>query len=238
MASTKRALMRDIERDLRKKARDKLRELAAKLKEARRARKERLREASERCRAERLAVRERVRALRLEALDRLRQQVLSERLAARDACTVRRSEVQASAKTSLERARGELDAERAYQADLRRIERANRVARATMPKTTKAVRRSESDDEVRANLPPDLVPLFERVKRSIKAGPRQSRTEAFLKYAEEHPGEVLEVLEDATDAMIRDLERQQREAARVAKQPARGVRRARYTPEELAAVPF
>jgi hypothetical protein len=84
-------------------------------------------------------------------------------------------------------------------------------------------------------LPADLVPLLERVKRSIKAGPRQSRTEAFLKYAEEHPGDVLD---DATDAMVRDPERQQREAARVAKRPARAVRRVRYTPEELAAVPF
>jgi hypothetical protein len=77
----------------------------------------------------------------------------------------------------------------ADQDDPRRIERVNRTARAMKPKVSKAVRRSESDDEVRANLPADLVPLLERVKRSIKAGPRQSRTEAFLEYAEEHPGE-------------------------------------------------
>ncbi len=41
-------------------------------------------------------------------------------------------------------------------------------------------RQAESDDEVRSNIPPELVALFERVKRGIKASPRMSRTEAFL----------------------------------------------------------
>jgi len=63
-----------------------------------------------------------------------------------------------------------------------------------------------------------------------------SRTEAFLRYAEEHPAEVLNVIDDKTDALIRDLERKEREAARALR---RGPSRApRYTPEELAAVPF
>jgi hypothetical protein len=64
------------------------------------------------------------------------------------------------------------------------------------------------------------VGLFERVKRSIKAGPRQTRTEAFLAYAEEHPSEYLEAIEDKTEALIRDLERQEREASRRARNPA------------------
>jgi len=77
--------------------------------------------------------------------------------------------------------------------------------------------------------------LENRVKRSIKASPRMSRTEAFLKYAEEHPAEVLNVIDDQTDALIRELERKEREAARALR---RGPSRAalRYTPEELAAV--
>jgi hypothetical protein len=52
---------------------------------------------------------------------------------------------------------------------------------------TRIERRAESDDEVRSNLPADLVALFERVKGGIKASPRMSRTEVFLQYAEEHP---------------------------------------------------
>ena len=64
-----------------------------------------------------------------------------------------------------------------------------------------------------------------------------SRTEAFLKYAEERPAEVLNVIDDQTDALIRELERKEQEAARALR---RGPSRAapRYTPEELAAVPF
>ena len=59
---------------------------------------------------------------------------------------------------------------------------------------------------MRGNIPPDLVGLWERVKRSIKDSSRMSRTEAFLHYAEEHPDEVLAVIEDKTEATIRELE--------------------------------
>ena len=45
---------------------------------------------------------------------------------------------------------------------------------------TRIERQAESDDEVRSNIPPELVALFERVKRGIKASPRMSRTESFL----------------------------------------------------------
>jgi hypothetical protein len=56
--------------------------------------------------------------------------------------------------------------------------------------------------------------LFERVKRGIKASPRMSRTEAFLHYAEENPDDVLAATDDKTDALIRELEQQEREARR------------------------
>ena len=81
------------------------------------------------------------------------------------------------------------------------------------------------------SLPPDLVALFERVKRGLKGSPRETRTEAFLRYAEEHPGEVLAALDDKTERVIRDLERQEREVAR-------HVRKRSYTSAELADVPF
>jgi hypothetical protein len=97
---------------------------------------------------------------------------------------------------------------------LRRIERANAQLRKEVPRLTRLERQGESDDEVRASLPSDLVSLFERVKRSIKASPRMSRLEHFLRYAEEHPEEVLGAIEDKTEAVIRDLERQQRQTRR------------------------
>jgi hypothetical protein len=62
-----------------------------------------------------------------------------------------------------------------------------------------------------------------------------SRTEAFLHYAEEHPDEVLVAIDDKTDALIRELEEQERHARRDLR---RGPPRERYTPAHLADVPF
>jgi hypothetical protein len=119
---------------------------------------------------------------------------------------------------------------------MHRIDRSNKARLREHPQATHIERRSESADEVRSNLPPNLVPLFERVKRGIKAPPRMSRTEAFLHYAEANPNEVVDVLEEGAAAVIRELEKKEREAARVLRHgPPRS---SRYTPEQLAEVPF
>jgi hypothetical protein len=160
----------------------------------------------------------------------------AERLAARQTCSVRLGDARAI-KDDIARARAELVAERLYQRDLRRIEAANRQRRREAPRITRLERQDESDDEVRQNIPSDLVPLFERVKRSIKATPRMSRTEAFLHYAEEHPAEVLEMIEDKTEALIRELEAKHDEAARAVRRPVRRTH-LRRTTAELTDVPF
>jgi hypothetical protein len=107
----------------------------------------------------------------------------------------------------VERARGELAAENKYQRELRRIERGNRAKLKARPPAK--VRRQETDEEVRGNIPPELAALFDRVKRSIRGSDRKSRTEAFLEYAEAHPDEEWQALEDRTDEVIRELERRQ-----------------------------
>jgi hypothetical protein len=63
-----------------------------------------------------------------------------------------------------------------------------------------------------------------------------SRTEAFLHYAEENPDDVLAATDDKTDALIRELEAQQREARRSLRRPP--PRSPQYSPEQLAEVPF
>jgi hypothetical protein len=178
-ALDKQQLWREINREHRRQAREKIAGLRGQLREARRRRKIALRDATERCRAERIAARERARAMRLRVLEELREAMRAERAAARQSCTVRLSEAR-SIKDDIQRARAELLAEKQYQADLRRIERANRQRRKEAPRVTRIERQAESDDEVRGNIPSDLVALFERVKRGIKASPRMSRTEAFL----------------------------------------------------------
>jgi hypothetical protein len=233
-AADRRELWRQINRDHRKQAREKIASLAEQLRDARKRRKLSLREAKERCRAERIAARERARAMRLRVLEELREAMRAERAGARQACTVRLGEAR-GIKDDILRARAELLAEKKYQADLRRIERANLKRRQEAPRVTRIERQAESDDEVRSNLPPELVALFERVKRGIKASPRMSRTESFLHYAEENPDEVLAAVDDKTDALIRVLEAQHREARRSLRRPPP---RPRHTPEQLAEVPF
>lgn len=55
--------------------------------------------------------------------------------------------------------------------------------------------RSETNEEVRQNLAPDEIPIFNRVAASIKGGERVSRTEAFREYLEAHPGEAVEAVD-------------------------------------------
>ena len=232
-ALDKKKLWREIDRDERRKKREKLAELRTQIRAARVQRKAAMKSAVERCRSERLAARERARALRIRGLAELREAGRLERASARDACSLSKGE--AKKQGAVQRRRAELASEAKYQADLRRMEHGNRARRREHPHATYVERRSESDDEVRSNLPADLVALFERVKRSIKPSSRQTRTEAFLKYVEEHPHELLEALDDKTENLIRDLERQEREALRPLR---RSLHRANYAFAQSAAVPF
>jgi hypothetical protein len=210
----RKALLRDIDRDLKAKAKATLGELRTRLRAARGAHKEALAGAVAKCRAERLAVREKLQAERAGVLAELRAKAESERAQARGACAVGKGEASDKTRGQVEGARAELAKERTYQEDLKRLERGNRARSRTVKRATSAERRSESDDVVRSNIPPELVALFNQVKRSIKAGPRETRTEAFLRYVEEHPREYLNAIEDETEALIRDLERQEEEALR------------------------
>jgi hypothetical protein len=233
-AVDRRQLWREINRDHRRKAREKIASLREQLREARRRRKFALRDAKERCRAERIAAHERARTMRLRVLEQLREAMRAERAGARQTCTVRLGEARAIT-DDIARARAEFLAEKQYQADLRRIERGNRERRKEAPRVTRIDRQAESDDEVRANIPAELVPLFERVKRGIKAAPRMSRTEAFLHYAEENPAEVLVAIDDKTEALVRELEAQERQARRELR---RAPSRPRRVPDQATDVPF
>jgi hypothetical protein len=66
-----------------------------------------------------------------------------------------------------------------------------------------------------------------------------TRTEVFLKYAEENPDEVLGVIEEKTESLIRDLEARLRDVARPSqKDTSRWRRRAGKSPAAVSDVPF
>jgi hypothetical protein len=193
------ALMKEIAREIKSKDRARLLELRERLRRARRQRAIALREAKTRCTSR-----------KPPSLAAVRADLRRRRAEAKSACALDK----AHAKTRTEgvaRARAELAAERTYQKELRRIEAGNRAARlAARPGLARSrTRRGESDDEVRGNIPPELVALFNRVKGQIRADDRQTRTEAFLAYAEAHPDEEWQALEASVDRTIAELERRQ-----------------------------
>jgi len=200
-------------RERRRAARQRLAGLRLELRDARARRKQAAFECKERCRAERLALSERLRALRLRVLSDLRETGRIERAALRSSCAARRAQVRAI-RDEVGRARGRLAAERHEQAEMRRLERQARERLAQAPACVTC--RAETDDEVLAKIPSDLAPLFERVKRSIKGKGRLSRSEAFLKYAEAHPDEVLAATQHPADTRVRELQEQTRELAKEA----------------------
>jgi hypothetical protein len=234
-AKQRRHLDRERARHLRQKDAAKLRGLRQDLHAARAHRDAKLAQVCAECRAHRIALRDRAIARRKRTLADLRVAYARERAEAREACLLRKAEVHQEARDPIERARGKWEAERAYQEDLRRIEQGNRERHRAVRRSHESERRSESDDAVRANIPPDYVVLFERVKRSIKGSSRESRTEAFLRYVEQHPAELTAALEDESERKVRELEAEHARAERAMRSHAA---KRKYTPEELAEVPF
>lgn len=222
-----RELARERATAYKRSLREKLRALRAELVDARAAQRAAIVDAKAKCREDRIAVRERLKAQRAELIAELRKNAADARRAARETCALSKSAARSHGRAS--KASTALRAEREYQAELKRIELGNRAQRIGLAKAS--VRRSESDDEVRSNIAPELVPLFERVKKSIRATGRKSRTEAFLEYAESHPREYLAAIEDGTERAIRELEARAAQTARLA-------RKRRYSAAELAEVPF
>jgi len=227
--------LRELHRAERAKARARVVELREALRHAREHRRMVLRSLPGKLRAHRLIARERREKLKHQLIADMRA-----RLAERRAATKRTREADlAAARAAGDRvtaARLKLEAERKYQADMRRIEADNRASKRAERQIRKGRHHalSQSDDTVRGNIPSDLVPLWERVKGRIRGTDRMSRTEAFLHYAEEHPTEVFAIIESCTDDLIAELERDHRRATIATRRPAR----ARASHAHAEAAPF
>jgi hypothetical protein len=199
--------------DRRRELRRQLVAIRTELKAARADRKRALVDARERCRSERLAVKERSRALRMRVLRDLRDVTRAEHAQARRDCSERLRAARAIPDRS-RRKHAELSAERRRETEARRLARAEHERKKAAPASTCLSCKPESDDEVRTNLTSDLLPLFDRVGSSIKGGPTESRTAAFLAYAAAHPEEVLATSAHEADTRVRELESAHREIAK------------------------
>lgn len=231
--------MRETKAYIREKDRKKLAELRKAVERAERRQREAMRAVVVRCKRNRARVREQVRAYRASERERINQEVADMRRAARRHCDLRKEAVRAAGGSVRAQKRAELDAERQLQRELDQTAKHAERRKAKFKATAREVQ-AESDDRVRANIDPELLPVFERVKRSIRGDGRKSRTEAFLEYVESNPEDVIALQQEAADVDVKRLLAEQakaeREAARRRKQSYKPTRA--ELAEYLEGVPF
>lgn len=219
-------------REHHRKRRERLRSIRAELRQIRERRRELVRRVRLGCKASRERARAAARAYRAAELARIRLEVKQLRQAERNRCRARvyavRSELGSAAARKREEARALRELEAGHKA-------AAEHARAERSRLTARERLGESDDEVRRNIEPELVPIFERVKRTIHAGPKQSRTEAFLRYVEENPDELYALREELAARKVAELVR---EHEREALEAERAKRKERATREKARKAMF
>jgi hypothetical protein len=233
----KKQLRREIAADHKKRDRALLAKLRAKVRDVKRRRREAMAKIVGACRVGRVRARarakERVKALRDELRETIRQVRIDEKLRARAACNARKSKVRAAGLSAREKRRAILKAERIYQRQVSNADRRiRRQENRNRRRTSAAERAQESDDDVRQNIPPELLDVFERVKRGIKGSDRRSRSEAFVEWVEENPREVLNMQNDINDRAVARLVREQQTLERDLRDPDR------YRPDDDDDIPF
>jgi hypothetical protein len=117
----------------------------------------------------------------------------------RQSCGLRRARARSSGTREVLEQAKTLDEEKRFERQIRAADRPRGL------RSTTRERSQESDDEVRTNIAPDMVPVFDAVSRYIKGSPRKSRTESFLQWAEENPGEVYEFMQRDADRYLAGL---------------------------------
>lgn len=203
---------RERERELKARDRAKVRELKRRVAELRKERPRRLAEVRELCRAGRVRAREQTALLREQMRVELKQRVLEVRQAARSACATTqaatRAELAAQIRAADREARSEaFDVKRRYGRKGGKLTPFQKAQR-------KRELASESDDSVRHNLPPELVPVFDRVRVAVRGKPGMSRTEAFLHWVHDNPDQVHAMLYEQAERDVEKLVRQQEELER------------------------
>ncbi|MFW5921263.1 MAG: hypothetical protein ACOCUS_05430 [Polyangiales bacterium] len=198
-----------------------------------------LRRTTKACKRARSRVRARATAARAEARLRINQEAAAALDTVKTQCERRRARIRARARNETERARAERAEAKRLVRELSGVERARarKLAREEA-RLRRAERREESAAEVERNIDPELVPVWQAVKRRVHARQGISRTEAFLHWVEENQDEVWAILAAEAEREMRRLERERRRLDR-AERTGKGLRKAAARAErDLEAVPF
>ncbi len=228
ISANRKQLQRELAEHLREKDRAALGSLRAQIDAARVERRHMVRGARETCRSALLSLRERQAAERR----RLTLEHQAERDQGRVACVTGKTSAKEQGLELEHTARRTFKEERIFQRQIRN------AGKKRPERSTARERRDEDDDAVTNNLPPELVPVFEKHRKSIKGSARRSRTEQFLEWAEENPDEVLAVQQAEADRGLKELLRQERELGRSVRSGGRYQRSTAELEKLLAEVPF
>lgn len=196
----KKKLLKDIERDRRRKVRARVKELRGLIRQARAERRAAIRGVKLQCRAARQKL--------------------------RTVCAMRAKRAREQGDAAVAARLGELGEQRETDRLIRDTDRRSQAGRR---RSSSSERRAESDDEVRANIPRGLVSVFEAVRKHVKPHARKSRTESFLEWAEENPGEVYALQAEQAERELARLIAEQARTEKLAR------KRGKLTSEE---VPF
>lgn len=226
--ANRKRLQRELAEHLREKDRAALGLLRAKIVAARVERRQRLHSARQACRGALLSLRDRQRSERQQ----LTREHQAERAEGRTTCLTGKERAKEEGLGFERAAEAEYKEERTFQ---RQIQRAGKPPR---ERSTARERSQEDDDAVRNNLPPELVAVFEKHRKSFKGTAKRSRTEAFLEWAEENPDEVLLVQQAEADRALHELLKQERELGRSVRDGRRYKKSPRDLERLLAEVPF
>lgn len=195
-------LLRELQKREDEQHRARVRALREVASAARSARKGALEAAAVECHADVATTRAEADAAFRKAKERELAAKRAKKLAAKTRCAIRRDGIKLEAairKRDADRERKEIQRHRA---ELRRIEAFGK--KRNKDSRSRSEKRSESDEAVFNDIPKHLHALFRQVRSRIKAGPNRSRSEAFLEYAEEHPEEWLEAIDEG--ALVRKYE--------------------------------
>lgn len=154
------------------------------------------------------------RVARREAIKTVRLDCAQKRIEARATCQTRALRARDDGTAEIERRRVELERDATFENKMRKVERP------TAARVTRRELGQESDDEVRRDLDPTMVRVFDAVRKHIKGGPRKSRTEAFLQWAEENPDEVFALMQHDADRYLAALLAEQAQAEKQMKRGA------------------
>lgn len=219
-AAHRRQLRKELERDFRAKQRATLKGLREQVKAAKAERRATMRAVVAECRRIRAKSKAYIREKRTttrEAINLERDQLFG---ADREACLARKGETRDRFAQGIGASELAVAEERRDQRQYRRSMAKDPLIgpRSTRPKRGQAGRdaQQESDSEVKQNISHELLPVWKKVKRQIKATPHMSRTEAFEHWVMENQPDVQQILNEEAEAGVAELvrlEQEQRELA-------------------------